>query len=95
LNLEVFCYVGLLRFPEQLEPSLSLLPDAEKAEAAKLLESLRVLSRSELLQRWTKLRDEELILMRRELSEKNGVDLDKVPPSLLPWCISWWADQNG
>jgi hypothetical protein len=95
LKLEVFCYLGLLRFPEQLEPSIALLPDAEKAEAAKILADLKSLPRAELLRRWAQLREDESFVMRQEILKQAGFYLDELPPALQPWCASWWADQHG
>jgi hypothetical protein len=95
VNLEVFCYLGLLRFPEQLEPSLSLLPDAMREQAVKILAELKPLSRNELLQRWMRLREDEYVSMRRDFYRRVGLNLGELPPSLQPWCISWLADQNG
>jgi hypothetical protein len=95
LNLEALCYLGLLRFPQQLEPSLSLLSDGLKAEAMNFLATLKGLSREELLQRWARLREDEYVSLRRDLYARTGVQLDELPPSLQPWCLSWWADQNG
>jgi hypothetical protein len=95
LNLEVFCYIGLLRFPEQLEPSLAILPNSMKAEADELLAKLKPLSQPELLQRWGSLRDTEYVAMRSGVSQRLGVELDALPPALQTWCASWWADHNG
>jgi hypothetical protein len=95
VNLEVFCYLGLLRFPEQLEPSLALLPDGEREQALKILAELKSLAKSQLLQRWMKLREDEYVSMRRDLYRRVGLNLAELPPSLQPWCISWLADQNG
>jgi hypothetical protein len=95
LNLEVFCCIGLLCFPEQLERSLPLLPDAEHEQAQKLVAEFRALPRSEVLQRWSKLRSEEYARMSRDLRQEYGIDLDHLPPSLHPWCSSWWAEHHG
>ena len=95
MNLEVFCYLGLLRFPQQVEPSLSLLPEGPKAEALKLLATLKGLSREELLQRWANLREDEYVSLRRSVYARSGIPLDELQSSLQPWCLAWWADQNG
>ena len=95
MNLEVFCYVGLLRFPEQLEPSLSILPDPLKAEAETILAKLKPLSRAELLREWGTLRDAEYIAMRRGIRQRLAIELDELPPAIQTWCVSWWIDQNG
>lgn len=95
MNLEVFCFVGLLRFPEQLEPSLALLPDSMKADAEDILAKLKPLSKAELLQKWGTLRDTEYVAMRREVSQRLGIELDQLPPALQTWCASWWTDHNG
>lgn len=95
MNLQAICYLGLLRFPEQLEPSLALLPEAERAEGTKILETLKGLSKAELMQRWGKLREEELAVLQRTAAERAGLQLDELPPSIRPWCVSWIADHNG
>lgn len=95
MNLQTICYLGLLRFPEQLEPSLALLPEAERGEATKLLGKLKGLPKSELIQRWAKLREEELAVLQRTAAERAGLQLDELPPSIRPWCVSWIADHNG
>ena len=95
MNIQAFCYLGLLRFPEQLEPSLALLPEAERAEAAKLLEAARNLPRSEILRRWSKLRLEEYVVLCRRTRELTGIHLDELAPALREWCASWLAGQNG
>jgi hypothetical protein len=95
LNLEVFCYVGLLRFPEQLGPSLALLPDGERAEATSFLATVKDLPKRELLQRWSRLREDDYAAMRRNVYERTGIRLDELAPALRDWCISWLADQNG
>jgi len=95
LNLEVFCYVGLLRFPEQLEPALALLPEGQREGAAKFLATVKDMPKQELLKRWGRLRREEHAAMRRRTHELTGVQLEEISPSLREWCISWLADQNG
>jgi hypothetical protein len=95
LNLEVFCYLGLLRFREQLAPSLSLLPDDQKKEALGLLDTLKDLPKAEILQRWSRLREDEYVSMRKGVQERIGIPLDELPPSLRLWCASWWVERHG
>ena len=95
MNLEAFCYIGLLRFPEQLEPALALLPEAERTQAAKFLATVKEMPKSELLQRWGRLRRDEYAAMRRRTQELTGIRLEEISPSLRAWCVSWLADQNG
>jgi hypothetical protein len=95
LNLEAFCYIGLLCFPAQLDGSLSLLPDAEQEQARKILQELQSVPQSEGVQRWSKLRREEYVSMSRSLCQDYGIDLDSLPPSLHPFCTSWWAEHHG
>ena len=95
MNLEAFCYIGLLRFPEQLEPSLALLPEVQRAEAAKFLAAVKDAPKDELLQRWSRLRRDEYAALCRSTHELTGIRLDELPPSLRNWCVSWLADQNG
>jgi hypothetical protein len=95
VNLEVFCYLGLLRFPEQLEPCLSLLPDPEREQALKILAEFKSLPKNELLRKWMRLREDDYVSMRRDLYRRVGLNLAELPPSLQPWCVSWLAEQNG
>jgi hypothetical protein len=94
VNLEVFCYLGLLRFPEQLEPSLSLLPDPEREQALKILAEFKSLPKNELLRKWMRLREDDYVSMRRDLYRRVGLNLAELPPSLQPWCVSRLAEQN-
>lgn len=95
MNFVAFCYLGLLRFPEQLEGSLALLPDAERERATNFLASVKDLPKPELLQRWSKLRNEESLAVRQHVFERSGIPLEKLPPSLREWLVDWLADQNG
>jgi hypothetical protein len=95
LNVPAFCYLGLLRFPEQLEASVALLPKAEREEATNFLANVKDLPRKELLQRWARLREEEAALERRNVLERSGVRLDDLQPSLRKWWVAWLAEQNG
>lgn len=95
MNLEAFCYIGLLRFPEQLEPVLALLPEAQRAEAEKFLATVKDMPKHELLQRWGRLRRDECAALRRRTQELTGIRLEEISPALRAWCVSWLADQNG
>lgn len=95
MNLQVFCYVGLLRFPEQLEACFALLPEAQREEATKFLATVKGLPKAELIRRWGKLREEESAGLRRYAYERAGIQLDELPPAVRPWCVSWLADQHG
>jgi hypothetical protein len=95
LNLEVFCYLGLLRFREQLDPSLALLPEEQRIKATDFLLTVKALSKKELLQRWSKLRQDEYAAMSREAYERSGIRLDELPPTLRKWCVSRLGDRNG
>jgi len=94
LNVEAFCYLGLLRFPEQLEASLALLPDSDREHASNLLASVKELPHAELLQRWSKLRNEEAVALHKDVDERTGIPLEAVPPSLREWLVAWLTDQN-
>jgi len=95
LNLEAFCYIGLLRFPEQLEPALALLPEAENAEAAKLLAAVKEMPKHELLQRWGRLRRDEYAALCKSTRELTGIRLEELSPHLRDRCVSWLVDHNG
>jgi hypothetical protein len=94
LNVEAFCYLGLLRFPEQLEASLALLTDSDREQASNLLASVKELPNAELLQRWSKLRNEEAVALHKDVDERTGIPLEAVPPSLREWLVAWLSDQN-
>jgi hypothetical protein len=94
LNVEAFCYLGLLRFPEQLEASLALLPDSDREQASNLLASVKELPHAELLQRWSKLRNEEAQALHQHVVERTGIPLEALPPSLREWLVAWLTDQN-
>jgi hypothetical protein len=95
LNIEAFCYLGLLRFAEQLEPSLALLPDSERAEATSLLASIKDLPKTDLLQRWSKLRSDEYAAISRDAQQQSGVRLEDLPPAVREWWVAWLERQNG
>jgi hypothetical protein len=95
LNLHVFCYLGLLRFPEQLEKSLDLLPEDQRAEATSFLATVRDLPRSEQLQNWSKLREDEHEALRQKVYRESGMRLDDLAPLLREWCLARVAEQNG
>ena len=94
MNVEAFCYLGLLRFPEQLEASLELLPDGDREQASNLLAGVKELPNAELLQRWSKLRNEESVALHKDVYERTGIPLEAVPPSLREWLVAWLTDQN-
>ena len=94
MNVEAFCYLGLLRFPEQLEAALALLPDGDREHASNLLASVKELPNAELLQRWSKLRNEESVALHKDVDERTGIPLEAVPPSLREWLVAWLTDQN-
>lgn len=94
MNLEVFCYLGLICFPEQLPLSLALLSDQQKTEATSFLETVRDLPRAELVRRWSRLREGEWAALRR-VAAQSGIRLDDLAPSLRPHYEAWILDQNG
>ena len=90
MNPEVFCYLGLLRFPEQLEASLAVLPEVERQRVATVLAQLKDLPKSELIARWGRQRELEYVDMRRAAYERNRINLDQLPPTLAQmstWCL--------
>jgi hypothetical protein len=93
LNLEVFCCLGLLKFPEQLESSLKLLRDEDRAEALRLLEGMRDLPQSALRERWSTLRSEEYAAVTRRVRDLSGIHLEDLPPALRDWW-SLWAEHR-
>lgn len=94
MNLEVFCYLGLLKFPEKLQPMMALLDGPLKTQATALLQELKDVPRPELQRRWARLRDEEYIATRGQIEQQIKVRLDDMPPSIRVWCTSWLADQH-
>jgi hypothetical protein len=95
LNFEGICLLGLLRSPEQLESALNLLADPVREQAERTLSSLKPLPKAELLQRWSRLREEEWAAMGRAARERAGVALDDLAPALRLWVASWLVDQHG
>lgn len=95
MNLEVFCYVGLLRFPEQLEPALALLPGDQKTRAMEILAGVKDLRKPELLRRWSKLRESEVASIRRTFQQRTGVSLDELSPIARRHYLDWLIEQNG
>lgn len=92
--LKVFCYLGRVRFPEQLEPTLALLPDAEREEASTFLAELKEISNTELLRRWSDLRSEEYTAIMRGLQQRGGVSIDDLPPSVREQWVEWLRKQH-
>jgi hypothetical protein len=92
--LSALCYLGLLRFPEQLEPALSVLPKAERTEVLAILADIKNLPKPELLRRWSNLRDEEYLDLLRNLRQRTGVRIDELPPSLREQWVGWLAGQH-
>jgi hypothetical protein len=86
--------LGLLRFAEQLDASLALLPDSDKEHASNFLATVKELSHAELLQRWSKLRNEEALALRQHVVERTGIPLEALPPSIREWLVAWLTDQN-
>ena len=95
MNLQVFCYLGLLRFPEQLELSLALLPEEQRGEAASFLATLKEAPKAELLRRWSRLREEEWVGVRRKARERTRIPLEDMAPSVKRWCLEWLDEQDG
>jgi hypothetical protein len=95
LNLEAFCYLGLLKFPEQLDAAMPLLADAQRTECSELLASIRQLPKAELLRRWSGLRYKESSDMRGTLHERCGIQFEDLPPAVAEWWAAWLERQNG
>ena len=95
MNLEVFCYVGLLRYPEQLQASLAMLCEEQRSAASKFLVGVKDLPKPELLRRWAKLRETELAVLSRKARERAGVSLDEMAPTAKQWCLEWLIDRDG
>ena len=92
MNPEVYCYLGLLRFPEQLERSLSLLAELERQQVASVLAQLKDLPKAELIARWARQRELEYVEMRRAALKRTGIILDELPPILGQLYSSWLGD---
>ena len=92
--LSALCYLGLLRFPEQLEPALTVLPEAERTEALALLADVKGLPKAEVLQRWSTLRSEEYTALLRDCRNRTGVRIDEAPPSVREQWVDWFMNQH-
>jgi hypothetical protein len=95
LNVEAFCYLGLLRFPAQVEASLAVLPQDQRDAAQTFIAAVKDLPKPELVRRWSKLRESEAAKLRRSAREKTGVSLDELAPATKRWCLEWLIDQDG
>lgn len=95
MNLEVFCYIGLLRFPEQLQSSLLLLSEEQRTEAQRILEGIQALPATELVRKWSQLREGEDAALRQMVSAKAGLKLSAFEPTIRQYFITQFIDQNG
>ena len=95
MNLQAICYLGRLRFPEQLEAILPMLPDAERTEAVSFLDSIKALSRAELVEEWSKLREAESEAQRRVAIERTRGQWDELAPSVRKWLMAMMAESHG
>jgi hypothetical protein len=71
------------------------LPEGQRAEAGNILASVKDLPRAELLQKWSRLREDERAAVRQNAYKQFGIRLDDLAPPVKEWCLSWLADQNG
>ena len=95
MNLQAFCFLALLKFPEQLEPSLALMPATEKEECERFLAAIRELPKSELQERWSALRFEESRKINAGAFERCGIRFDDLPPAIGTWWAAWLERQHG
>jgi len=91
---EAFCYLGLTKFPEQLERTLHLLPDTQREEALAIFANVKDLSKVEWLRRWSKLRAEEHTSLLEPVERRSGIDIDELPPSLREQWLNWLREQD-
>ncbi len=94
MNVEAFCYLGLLRFPEQLEPSLALLTDEHRLEAKAFLDSVRGAPKAQLTERWSSLREAEFAALEQQSREKTGITLDRLPSSIRTYWACWLSEHE-
>ena len=94
MNLQVFCYLGLLRFGEQLESALAMLPENDRQEASNFLASIKTLPRSEWVRGWSNLRTEEYVTLRSNFQRRSGICVDDLPPSLREQWVEWLAENH-
>lgn len=94
MNPEVFCCLGLLKYPEQLEASQNLLPEDERAEVNRLLAEMKDRPKNELCERWSKLRAEEHAAVCKNVEDLSGVRLEDLPPALREWWLLWVEHQH-
>jgi len=91
---EAFCYLGLTKFPEQLESTLTVLPDTQREEALAIFASVKDLSKVEWLRRWSRLRAEEYAGRLEPVERRSGIDIDELPPSLREQWLDWLTEQD-
>jgi hypothetical protein len=92
--LRAMCYLGRLRFPEQLEPALAMLAENEREEALAILGEIKDLSQAEVLRRWSDLRAEEYVAMARSIRRRTGICIDELPPAVREHWVSWIRRQH-
>jgi hypothetical protein len=93
LDLKAFCYLGLLRFPEQMERSLALMPEDLRTEASNFLATVKDLPRTELVHRWSQLRSEEASVLARKSYQMGGFRPDDLSSVLRDWYTAWLSDR--
>ena len=82
MNHAAFCYLGLLKLPEQLEKNISLLAEPEQSALREFLKPVAGLSKPELLRRWRQLRETEIDAASAEAERRNGASLERLAPSI-------------
>ncbi len=88
-SLNVFCFLGRLKFTEQLESVLGLLSETEKEKALRIHADIKELPKAELLRRWSNLRAEEYGGLIRDIRQRSGIRIDEIPPSLREQWVDW------
>ena len=92
--LNALCYLGLLRFPERIEPAIALLPETEKSAALAILAEVKDLTKAELLRRWSQLRSEEYIALLRDCRNGTGICIDEIPSSVREQWVDWFTNHH-
>jgi len=80
MQIETFCYFGLLKGPGQLAAAAALLPDEERAKVEALLAKLEKVAEADMKKRWMERRESEIRAIRKAANSRAGGLLERLPP---------------
>ena len=95
MNLEAFCYAGLLTFPEMLPECIAILAEPDRSRAQAAAGELQKLNREDLVRRWAQLREREWLAVCARLQEVTAGRMHLLPPEALEWILQVITDADG